>query len=67
MPSSSSGSPPVGGRSVAAEEEEGGDEGRLEEALGLSSDTGSDNTVGYTGKAFNIFYATFKTLRQIIL
>lgn len=45
MPSSSSGSPPVGGRSVAAEEEEGGDEGRLEEALGLSSDTGSANTV----------------------
>lgn len=48
MPSSSSGSPPGGGRSVAAEEEEGGDEGRLEESLGLSSDIGSDNTIGYT-------------------
>lgn len=44
MPSSSSGSPPGGGRSVAAEEEEGGDEGRLEEALGLCSDKGSGNT-----------------------
>lgn len=44
MPSSSSISPPSGGRSVAAEDKEGGDEGRLEEALGLKSNMASDNT-----------------------
>lgn len=64
MPSSSSGSPPDGGRSVAAEEEEGGDEGRLEEALGLNSDIGSGNTAACRQtRMYLIFYATFNTLK----